>query len=433
MSSIQALARRVWVFLPYTLPLWLLTVVPALRLDQPFRIAMYISAAFAVPIVMDLIGGGVSAAALEPPPARPRVEYTILLRVLCAKLVLFQGLMLFYVVRKQVIGGELIVLGVIVGLYYGTLAIILAHELMHRASRLDQWLADVLLTTVTYPQFSIEHVYGHHITVATPADPATARLGEPLYAFVPRSVIGGLVHAWKLETERLRKRGRGVWSPGNRMLRYAVMVAAWYGAAFAWCGVRGLIVVGVQSAVAIFSLETINYMQHYGLQRREIIPGRYERTADHHSWNWETRFSGLYFLNLGRHSEHHRVASRRYEELRPQAGQPTLPGGLMPMFVTAMVPPLWFAVMNPRVEAWRRAHLGETDAAAAAPPAHAGRRAQLQALFDRWGGWFILALLIVLPIVNDAYGFQGGIAFVIVFGILMLGVRALYVRLPSSA
>src|SRR5258706_11912394 len=299
MSSIQPVARRVWVFLPFTLPLWLLTIEPHVRLGEPFRIGMYLAAAFAVPIVMDLTGGPAPGRFVGPAPARPAVEYTILLRALCAKLVLFQAVMLYTVVKKQIFGAELVLLGLIVGLYYGALTIVLAHELMHRASRLDQWLADILLTTVTYPQFAIEHVYGHHNTVATPADPATARLGEPLYAFVPRSVFGGLVHAWKIEAERLRRRGRSVWSPGNRMLRYAVMVSAYYGAAFAWCGVRGIEVVSIQSAVAIFSLETINYMQHYGLQRREISPGRYERTGDQHSWNWETRFSGLYFLNLG--------------------------------------------------------------------------------------------------------------------------------------
>ena len=136
--------------------------------------------------------------------------------------------MLYYVWKRHSVGADVVILAVLVGLYYGAVGIAVAHELMHRPSRLDRWLGDFLLCTVTYPHFSIEHVYGHHIRVATPDDPASARLGEPLYAFVPRSIIGGLRGAWEIETKRLKSRGQGVFSIHNRMLGYLAIVTAWY-------------------------------------------------------------------------------------------------------------------------------------------------------------------------------------------------------------
>jgi len=328
------------------------------------------------------------------------------------------------VARKGVDGWSLVILGLIVGLFYGTLAIVLAHELMHRASKVDQGLAEILLSTVTYPHFCIEHVYGHHINVATPSDPASARPGESLYAFLPRTILGGLASAWRIERERLRRRGHGWLTWRNKMLKYAVMVAAYYAAAYAIARVEGLIVAGIQSAVAVFSLELINYIQHYGLQRREIAPGRYERTDVQHSWNWETRFSGLYFLNLGRHSEHHRIANRRYEALTPADGQPQLPGALMAMYVAALIPPLWFALMDRRVAAVRAAQdarAAGTPAPIVAPPPIPRRR--VTAFIDRWGGWLLLGLLIGSAAVNSVFGFQEGVLFLIGAGVVALALR----------
>ncbi|HXQ09607.1 MAG TPA: alkane 1-monooxygenase [Caulobacteraceae bacterium] len=433
MGAIAIFLRRALMFLPFTAALWFANSLPTLTLSQTSRTLLYLAAAFVLPVTMDLIGGvvpnGINAASdIE----RPLAEYAWAPRLLAAKFVFIQALMLYCVWRRHAVGIDLAVLALLVGLYYGTMGIAVAHELMHRPSRFDRWLGDFLLITVTYPHFSIEHPFGHHINVATPVDPASARLGESLYAFLPRSILGSLRSAWAIEVKRLKARGRGWLSLQNRMLGYLVLVCAYYAGAYLICGAPGMIAVAIQSAVAIFSLETVNYMQHYGLQRKEIAPGRYERPDVMHAWNWETRFSGYYFLNLGRHSEHHRNASRRYDTLRVLDGQPMLPGGLIPMYLTAMIPPLWFRIMNPKVEAIRA---GRTLAAPApgAQTAQDRRRVQVRGLFDRWGGYLIGLLVIAMIYTSGRLGFQGAVLLVLGVAIATVLFRETFVRLPIAA
>jgi alkane 1-monooxygenase len=430
MSAITSFFRRALLFLPFTLPLWLAPSLPTLGLNQAVRTVLYMAAAFAIPVTMDLVGGSARREAFADGAAeKPRIEYGLLPRLLAFKFIFIEGLMLYYVWKRHSVGADVVILAVLVGLYYGAVGIAVAHELMHRQSRLDRWLGDFLLCTVTYPHFSIEHVYGHHIRVATPEDPASARLGETLYAFIPRSIIGGLRGAWGIEVRRLKSRGQGWFSIQNPMLGDLVIVAAWYLAAYLFVGVYGLAAVAIQSAVAIFSVETINYLQHYGLQRKEISPGRYERPDVQHCWNWETRFSGLYFLNLGRHSEHHRSANRRFDALRVLDGQPRLPGGLMPMYLAAMLPPLWFAIMNPRVEAIRA---GRPAVAEAKAPSKARRREQFQAAFDRWGGYLMAGLIVALGLISSRFGFQNSVLFGIAVAIALIAFRETFVLMPMA-
>jgi alkane 1-monooxygenase len=436
MSAITSFFRRALLFLPFTLPLWLAPSLPTLTLSQATRTLLYMAAAFVIPVTMDLVGGSARREAFADRAAeKPGLEYGLLPRLLAFKFVFIEGLMLYYVWKRHAVGADVVILAMLVGLYYGAVGIAVAHELMHRPSRLDRWLGDFLLCTVTYPHFAIEHVYGHHIRVATPDDPASARLNETLYAFIPRSVIGGLRGAWGIEVRRLKSRGLGWFSLQNRMLGYLVIVAAWYLAAWLFVGVYGVAAVAIQSAVAIFSVETINYLQHYGLQRKEISPGRYERPDVQHCWNWETRFSGLYFLNLGRHSEHHRSANRRFDALRVLDGQPRLPGGLMPMYLAALVPPLWFAIMNPRVEALRdgRPAAIATPAAEAKAPAKARRRGQFQAAFDRWGGYLMGGMIVALGLVSNRFGFQNSVLFGLAVAVALIGFREAFVLIPMAS
>ena len=224
-------------------------------------------------------------------------------------------------------------------------AINVAHELMHRPGRTEQALAALLMATATYTHFCVEHVQGHHKNVSTPRDPATARKGESLYAFLPRTIIGGLRSAWAIEVGRS---GTGI---GNRLIRYAlaqVVLLVGIGALLGPVGVVGFL---AQSIVAVLVLETINYLEHYGLQRAEIAPGRYERTRPQHSWNSSHRASNAVLLNLARHSDHHAYAARSFRELRHYDDVPQLPTGYATMLLLATVPPLWFRVMDPRVNA----------------------------------------------------------------------------------
>ena len=251
---------------------------------------------------------------------------------------------------------ELAGLTLSLGVTTGGIGITFAHELIHRAGRFERALGEMLLASVLYLQFAIEHVYGHHRHVGTPRDPATARYGESIYRFVVRSLAGGAVSAWRIEVDRLRKRRLPAWR--NCMIGYAaievgtLMVVAW-----AW-GWTSLAMFVAQAGIAVGLLEIINYIEHYGLFRREVAPGRYERIEPWHSWNSSHRVSNWVLINLARHADHHLTASKRYQVLHTLDAAPQLPAGYSAMMLLALVPPLWRRVMDPRVESWRTAHLG---------------------------------------------------------------------------
>lgn len=201
---------------------------------------------------------------------------------------------------------------------------------------------------VSYPHFCVEHVRGHHRRVATLEDPATARLGEALPAFLARSIGGGLASAWRLEAQRAARERRVPWALRDARLRQPLlMTALWTGTALAF-GATGLLAFALQGVVAVLLLETINYVEHYGLRRRELAPGRWERVGPEHSWNSARLVSNGYLFNLERHSDHHELASRPYEQLRHREKAPQLPAGYSLMLLLAWLPPLWFRIMDSR-------------------------------------------------------------------------------------
>jgi len=238
-----------------------------------------------------------------------------------------------------------------VGAASGILGITVAHELMHRASRMEYLLGAGLMCLTSYGHFCIEHVHGHHRRVGTPDDPATARRGESLYRFLPRTIVGGFVSAWQLEAGRMKRRQRGTFSFRNRMLRFLVFQGLLYVLVWTWFGMAGVAYFAVQGAIAVFLLEVINYLEHYGLQRKELSPGRYEAVDERHSWNSAHRFSNLFLFNLARHTDHHWHAGRRYQSLYHIENAPQLPAGYAAMFLAALVPPLWNRIMEPRLRA----------------------------------------------------------------------------------
>lgn len=237
-----------------------------------------------------------------------------------------------------------------VGITGGAMGITVAHELVHRSSRLDRGMGGLLLTMVCYVHWAIEHVAGHHRRVATPEDPATARYGEPLPVFVVRSVTRGFQSAWRIEAVRNARRGTSaLWR--NRVLHgVALSCLSTCALGLLW-GPRAVLFFLGQSAVAVGFLETVNYIEHYGLRRRLVAPGIYERVAPHHSWNSAHRFTNALLFNLQRHSDHHVWPARPYYRLRHRPEVPQLPTGYAGMALLAMVPPLWRRVMHPRLEA----------------------------------------------------------------------------------
>lgn len=240
-------------------------------------------------------------------------------------------------------------LAVAVGIVNGVLGITAAHELIHRSARWERGAGAALLALVCYGTFKVEHIRGHHVTVSTPKDRSSATTGQSLYAFLPVSIVANVTAAWALEALRLRRRGHRPLGPFNEVLwltAASIGIALVFAVAFGAVGLRFFL---VQSLVAIVLLEIVNYIQHYGLRRRLMPDGRYERTTMHHSWNAPYRLSNWFLFNLQRHSDHHAHADRRYGVLRHFDASPQLPTGYGGMVLLALVPPLWCRVMDPLV------------------------------------------------------------------------------------
>lgn len=241
------------------------------------------------------------------------------------------------------------------GVAAGGLGITVAHELIHKSGAFERGLGQALLLNSCYMHFYIEHLIGHHGRVATPDDPASARLGESFYAFYPRTVIGSFKSAWGIEAQRLQRQGHGPWTGRNRMIWYQLAplaLAIALGLAFGPLAAAFFL---AQGFVGFSLLEVVNYLEHYGLERAELPNGRYERVAEHHSWSCANRLTNWFLFQLQRHSDHHMNAARRYEALRHMEGSPELPTGYAGMIWLALVPPLWRRVMDPRVAAVRGA------------------------------------------------------------------------------
>jgi alkane 1-monooxygenase len=231
----------------------------------------------------------------------------------------------------------------------GGLAINAAHELGHTRERTERCLSKVALAQTCYGHFFVEHNRGHHVRVATAEDPATARLGESLYAFIPRSVIGGVRSAWKLEASRLAKTGKSRWSLDNDVLNAWLLSVALFTVLSVWFGAVVLPWLAGQAIIGFCLLETVNYMEHYGLRRQRLPSGRYERVRPAHSWNSSTLLTNILLFHLQRHSDHHANPLRPYQVLRHVDGAPQLPCGYSAMLLLALVPPLWRRTMDPRV------------------------------------------------------------------------------------
>jgi alkane 1-monooxygenase len=225
-----------------------------------------------------------------------------------------------------------------------------AHELGHKRASLERWLSKIALAPTGYGHFFVEHNRGHHVRVATPEDPASARMGESFYRFWPRTVSGSLRSALELERERQRSAGRSFWTIRNDILTAWAMSAALFAALVAVFG-PGIAPYLVLQAVFGFSLlEVVNYLEHYGLLREKREDGvRYERTQPRHSWNSDNVSSNVLLYHLQRHSDHHAHPTRRFQALRHFDEAPELPSGYATMILLAVFPPLWRRVMDPRV------------------------------------------------------------------------------------
>ena len=224
-----------------------------------------------------------------------------------------------------------------------------AHELGHKKEKVERWLAKIALAQSLYGHFYIEHNRGHHVRVATPEDPASSRVGETVYAFLPRTVVGSLKNAWRLEQPRFKRRDESHWSIRNDVLNAWLMSVVLWAALLVVFGIGFLPYLLLQAAVGIVLLEIVNYLEHYGMLRQKEHTGRYERVRASHSWNSNNIATNVLLYHLQRHSDHHANPTRRYQALRDVDEAPVLPTGYAGMILLALFPPLWFKVMDPRV------------------------------------------------------------------------------------
>ena len=272
--------------------------------------------------------------------------------------------LIWYVPRADHLGTlESLALFFGVGVLTGTIGINYSHELMHQRNRIERWLGDILLAMVLYSHFRSEHLLVHHRYVGTPRDPVTARYNENFHRFFPRVLRQSLISSFKAEAAMLARKGKPWHAPENPFFRYWTLQSAMLLLAFALGGWTGLGLFLMQAVTAIWQLELVNYVEHYGLTRKHLGDGKYEHVQPRHSWNAAHKASNWLLINLQRHSDHHYKPDRRFPLLQnySEDDAPQLPYGYPVMTVAALIPPLWRRVMNPRVRAWRRTFYPEIE------------------------------------------------------------------------
>lgn len=235
------------------------------------------------------------------------------------------------------------------GIVIGSNGINVAHELGHRKTKIEQLFGKLLLLPALYMHFFVEHNFGHHLKAATPEDPATARYNQTLYAFWLRSIFKQYISAWSIQLHLLKNNNKSFLSIKNDMLWYHCIQGAYLGVAYWFYGLFGVVILFFAAVSGFLLLETINYIEHYGLRRKKLASGRYERVREVHSWNSNHIFGRIMLYELTRHSDHHYRANKKFQLLDYHDKSPQLPYGYPTSMVLSMIPPLWFKIMNKHV------------------------------------------------------------------------------------
>jgi alkane 1-monooxygenase len=236
------------------------------------------------------------------------------------------------------------------GLNCGIIGINVGHELGHRPDKFEIFLAKSFLLSSLYMHFYIEHNRGHHKRVGTPIDPASARYGENLYFFLVRSIVQSYFSAWKLESKRLKKERKSSFSLSNQMIHYSVIQLSLLIIIFSFFGKMVLFYFMIAAFLGIALLESVNYIEHYGLGRKKLEDGSFSKVRHCHSWNSNHVLGRLALFELSRHSDHHYKASKKYQLLNHHDDSPQMPTGYPGMIILALIPPLWFKVMHPVID-----------------------------------------------------------------------------------
>ena len=244
------------------------------------------------------------------------------------------------------------------GLACGVFGINVAHELGHRSKKYEHFFSKALLLTSLYLHFFIEHNQGHHKNVSTTDDPASSKEGEIIYFFFFRSIIGGFISAWKLEGNRLKKQGKSSLSFSNQMIWYQIIQLGFLGMIYLVFGLIPMLCFIASAIFGFLTLETVNYIEHYGLSRKKNEHGAWEKTLPVHSWNSNHPFGRILLFELTRHSDHHYIANRPYQVLRHFDESPQMPTGYPGMMVISLIPPLWFWMMGKELKKLKEKNVG---------------------------------------------------------------------------
>jgi alkane 1-monooxygenase len=354
MQSIRNVSRFALAFVPLTLlPLG----AAAIDAGYPATLAAAFPVLFLfvlVPLADALLGSDRSNVSEAETPALERVVgFRLLTWLMVPAWLAHLAWAIGYATTVPLSGAALALWIVSLGIVGGVTAINTAHELIHKTGRFEPLLGGLLLSSVVYAGFKVEHVRGHHVHVSTPLDTSSAYLGQSLYHFLPRALWGNAYRAWSLEARRLRAHGLPALHLRNELVLWyglSVLFAVGFGMAFGWQAAAAFL---IQGLVAGVTLEIINYVEHYGLERARLPDGRFERVTHHHSWNAAQRLTNGMLFQLQRHADHHANPRRRFQALRHYDDSPQLPAGYAGMFVLALVPPLWRRVVDPRVRQWR--------------------------------------------------------------------------------
>ena len=227
-----------------------------------------------------------------------------------------------------------------------------AHELCHHGEPFDRFMGDLLFVPIFMCDFHVYHNFMHHIHVATPQDPASARYGEKIYPFLIRSIFKKTVAAWQVEKERMARKGKPTWHPSNMMVRFLLMQGAWLGLLVSLFGLWSIPICFVQYLFPRLLLGVADFLEHYGLGRNQLPDGSYEDVRANHAWDDSTLVSSMLFCQIDRHSDHHANVGRPYQILRVMKEAPRLPHGYLTMIPIALIPALWRRRMHPIVEAY---------------------------------------------------------------------------------
>lgn len=310
--------------------------------------ALFVYAFILIPIVeLFLSGSKFNLSKEEEKLAEKDVVFDVLVYAIVP---LQYGLLIlfFFAVQRDLHLYELIGKIVTFGLACGVYGINVAHELGHRIKKYEQNMAKALLLTSQYMHFFIEHNRGHHNKVSTVEDPASSRYNEPIYVFWIRSVWGCYISAWKLEKFRLTKMGKPVLSLRNEMIVFQLIQLALVLTILFVFNWQTMLFYLASAAIGFLLLETVNYIEHYGLQRHKGEKF-FHKVLPVHSWNSNHPIGRGVLFELSRHSDHHFRANRKYQILKYHEDSPQMPTGYPGMMVLSLFPPLWFKVMNPRV------------------------------------------------------------------------------------